>query len=323
MRRRSWVLLTAAAVLLVGPFLVPVNSSGSETNDSLVTSGTLIQTGEYRTHLVTLPQQQQQQQSEVVLILLHGFGASSASWDAVLEPLSQFGEVVAYDRPAFGLTDRPTAWQQQNPYSSSGALSQLSQVIEKYAPEGKQVYLVGHSAGAMVATQFALDNPGKVSGLILVAPAILAGGGAPSWLNWLFYVPQIDHLGPLLVSEIAQSGLQILEDSYFNPSLITDDTLAKYQLPLRVAGWERAFWQFNRAERNYDAGTRLTQLAIPVLVITGDSDKIVDPSDSTEVSGQVPRAKLIVLPNLGHLPHEENPDSFIAAIEANWNWLSD
>lgn len=320
MRKRSWVLLTAAAVLLVGPFLVPVGTTGTVSNDSLVTEGSLKQTGEYRTHLIA---RSAKQQSESVFILLHGFGASSSSWDEIIEPLSELGDVVAYDRPAFGLTDRPKTWGQENPYSSAGVVSQLGKIVEQYASLGKQVYLVGHSAGAMVATQYALDNPARVHGLILVAPAILAGGGAPSWLNWLFFVPQVDHLGPLLVSGISQSGLQILEDSYFDPGLITEETLAKYQLPLQIAGWERAFWEFNRAPRDFDAPQRLTDIGIPTLVITGDSDKIVDPADSTEISELIGISRLVVLSNLGHLPHEENPVRFMSAIRDNWNWLSE
>ena len=320
MRKRSKVLLAAAAVLAVGPFLVPVNSSGTVSNDSLVRSESLVQTGDFRTHVVNLPSEQP---SDVLFVLLHGFGASTASWKAVSEPLSELGEVIAYDRPAFGLTDRPTNWTGANPYSSDGALAQLDTLLQQYASQGKRVYLVGHSAGAMVAAQFALDNPERVDGLILVAPAILTGGGAPGWLNWLFFVPQIDHLGPLLVSGIAQSGLQILEDSYFDPTLITDETLAAYQQPLQIAGWERAFWEFNRADRSFDAAQRLSDIEIETLVITGDTDKIVDPADSSKIDDLINDSRLVMLNDLGHLPHEENPELFMEAVRENWAWLSE
>ena len=320
MRTRNKIFIALAAVLVVGPFLVPVASSGQKTNDSLLTSGALVQTGEYRTHVTeTLDPEN----TEALFVLLHGFGASTESWSSISQPLSELGEVVAYDRPAFGLTDRPTDWADPNPYSSAGALAQLDAVLEQYSEPDQRIYLVGHSAGAMVATQFALDNPDTVDGLILVAPAILTAGGAPDWLSWLFYVPQIDHLGPLLVSGIAQSGLQILEDSYFDPTRITDETLAAYQQPLQIAGWERAFWEFNRADRSYDAGQRLAELSTKTLVITGDSDKIVDPADSSEIHEQIAGSRLVVLANLGHLPHEEDPQGFMNAIRENWSWLSD
>ncbi len=46
-------------------------------------------------------------QGEPVIVLLHGFGASLFSWREVTGPLSKLGAVIAYDRPAFGLTERP------------------------------------------------------------------------------------------------------------------------------------------------------------------------------------------------------------------------
>ena len=61
---------------------------------------------------------------EPVIILLHGFGASTFSWREVVQPLSQTGTVIAYDRPAFGLTERPMpgSWQEDNPYSAEANL---------------------------------------------------------------------------------------------------------------------------------------------------------------------------------------------------------
>ena len=44
---------------------------------------------------------------EPLIVLLHGFSASTFSWREVMQPLAAFGTVVAYDRPGFGLTERP------------------------------------------------------------------------------------------------------------------------------------------------------------------------------------------------------------------------
>ena len=48
-------------------------------------------------------------------ILLHGFGASTFSWREVMAPLAEAGQVIAYDRPGFGLTERPLTWEGVNP----------------------------------------------------------------------------------------------------------------------------------------------------------------------------------------------------------------
>ena len=45
-------------------------------------------------------------QGKKTFILLHGFGASVYSWREVMDDFSQLGYVIAYDRPAFGLTER-------------------------------------------------------------------------------------------------------------------------------------------------------------------------------------------------------------------------
>ena len=54
-----------------------------------------------------------------VFLLLHGFAASVYTWREVMTPLAAQGSVLAYGRPAFGLTERPLEWQGWNPYSSS------------------------------------------------------------------------------------------------------------------------------------------------------------------------------------------------------------
>jgi pimeloyl-ACP methyl ester carboxylesterase len=107
-----------------------------------------------------------------------------------------------------------------------------------------------------------------------------------------------------------------LYQSYYNQDLITDETLAGYTAPLKIIGWERAFWEFNKSPRNTGVGERLSQINLPTLVITGDTDTIVDTADSVLVSETIPNAELVIIPKTGHLPNEESPDAFAeAAIE--------
>jgi pimeloyl-ACP methyl ester carboxylesterase len=227
--------------------------------------------------------------------------------------LSQHGYVISYDRAAFGFTERPTSWEGTNPYSTEGQLAVLDELVTKFG-EGKQLVLIGHSAGGQLAALYAMKHPDKLSGLVLEDPAILTAGGAPDWLNWIFYIPQLDHLGPLLVSSIATSGLGILDQSYFDKSKITPQTITNYTQPLKVKGWEQAFWEFNRAPRLGVERGELANLQVPTLVITGDADEIVPTKDSIEVAGLIPGAELAQIPNTGHLPHEESSDHFLEAV---------
>lgn len=315
MKTRTKVILgVIALVVLVGPFAVPVTTSGTLTNNEAAAlswngESEFVELADHEVHLVTAGSEQ----SDRLIVLLHGFGASSLTWKEVLEPLSSIGFVVAYDRAAFGFTERPTTFGEVNPYSSPGQLQVIDELVSKYG-QGKEVVILGHSAGGALALGYALDHPEKVQKLILEAPAVYGTGGAPSWLNWVFDIPQLDHLGPLAVSSIASSGLQILDQSYYNRDLITDQVVANYTAPLDVIGWERAFWEFNKAPRALDLVERLDQLSVDTLIITGDTDEIVATADSVRLNGELPGSALEIIAESGHLPNEEKPLEFVEAV---------
>jgi pimeloyl-ACP methyl ester carboxylesterase len=256
-----------------------------------------------------------------VIFLMHGFGANTFSYREVTKPLSELGDVIAYDRPGFGLTERPTSWEGENPYGSIGQDLILDELIETFA-SGRDVILVGHSAGGTLAAQYVVDNKDAIKGLILISPAILSTGGTPSWLNWIFSIPQLDHLGPLLVSSIASSGMDLLDESWYNKDLITEEVKAGYREPLSVIGWEEGFWEFNRAPRSFDVKDRLDEITIPTLLITGDTDTVVATKDTEALATLIKGSELVVIPQSGHLPQEETPDQTMEAILAIWGSLT-
>ncbi|XP_073124154.1 uncharacterized protein [Henckelia pumila] len=118
------------------------------------------------------------------LILLHGFGSSVFSWNRVMKPLAQItgSKVLAFDRPAFGLTSRVNAIKDSsmnnkngtplNPYSMMFSVLATVFFISFLAAE--KVVLVGHSAGSLVAVDTYFEAPERVAALILVSPAIVA-----------------------------------------------------------------------------------------------------------------------------------------------------
>lgn len=309
----KWAGLGLLALLLVGPFLIPVTSSGELSKEQAASElwgdkSKWVEALNHEVHYVEAGEPE----SDRLIVLLHGFGASAYSYKDVLEPLAELGHVIAYDRAAFGFTERPTSWE-TNPYGAQGQLEVLDELIERFG-NGKDVYVLGHSAGGNLAAAYAIENQSKLAGVILFAPAVLTTGGGPSWLNWIFSIPQIDHIGPLLVSSIATSGLDLLYRSYNDPSAVTEATLAGYTQPLKVEGWEKAFWEFNKAPRNTGAGERLDEIQIPTLVITGDNDLVVPTADSIQVAAKIEGSELVIIPRTGHLPNEESPVEFAEAV---------
>ena len=321
----SRVLLGLLVAALIVPFLIPVETSGTKTYQEAAGSGANFAKALGIDVFTDVTEFDCQQDSDCdntpVFILLHGFGANTFSYRLVTEPLSAYGDVIAYDRPGFGFTQRPTSWEGENPYGSLGNDLILDELIAEYASD-REVFLVGHSAGGTQAAQYVVDNPGVVSGLILISPAILTTGGSPSGFNWIFSIPQLDHLGPLLVSSIASSGMDLLDRSWFDKSKITDEIKTGYRAPLDIIGWEEGFWEFNRAPRTFNVKDRLSEIKIPTLLITGDTDVVVATADTEALATMIEGSSLVVIPKSGHLAHEETPVETMKAIDDYWNSLS-
>ncbi|MCX6478287.1 MAG: alpha/beta hydrolase [Micrococcales bacterium] len=313
------------ALILVIPFLIPVQTSGTATYKEVAGEGATFASAQgieiYFEKTDFDCQEGKDCSNPPVIFLMHGFGANTFSFREVTEPLSQLGDVIAYDRPGFGLSERPTSWEGENPYGSIGQDLILDQLITEFA-SGRDVILVGHSAGGTLAAQYVVDNKDAIQGLILISPAILSTGGSPSWLNWVFSIPQLDHVGPLLVSSIASSGMDLLNESWYNKDLITEEVKAGYREPLSVIGWEEGFWEFNRAPRAFDVKDRLDEITVPTLLITGDTDTVVATADTEALANMIKDSVLFVIPQSGHLAQEETPADTMKAIQVVWSILT-
>jgi len=246
-------------------------------------------------------------------VLLHGFGASTFSWREVFGAFSTWGRTIAFDRPGFGLTERPLAWQGANPYATEAEVALTVGLMD--ALEIERVVLVGHSAGGGVALRTALAHPERVAALVLVSPAVGRGSPLPVWMRPLLSTPQARRLGPLLVRRIRDQGPKILRLSWHDPSRISPVVLAGYERPLRAENWDRALWELVLAAEPVPIASRLDELKVPVLVVTGDDDRIVPLDASRRLAERIPGAAFVALPACGHLPHEEQPAEFLEVVE--------
>ena len=152
-----------------------------------------------------------------LIVLLHGFGASTFSWLPIMDALAELGHVVAYDRPGFGQTERPMVWQGANPYSMAGQVQLLDAIITHFG-DGREVILVGHSAGGQLAADYLFNGSKPISKLILESPAILTPG-PPRFVSMFLRLPIFNKVGPKLVGGFARIGQKILFDSFYDKPL--------------------------------------------------------------------------------------------------------
>lgn len=302
------ILIFLLVVLLIGPFLVPVPPlENTVTAESLADEDSeFIEVNGVNVHYKL------NGNGESVFILLHGFGASLFSWREVTAPLAEFGTVIAYDRPAFGLTERPLEWEGESPYSQDSQVELVIGLMDALGIE--KATLVGNSAGGTIAMLTALKYPERVEQLILVDPAVYAGGGAPAWVRPLLGTPQMRHLGTLFARQIQARGPELVELAWHDPSRMPPGVMEGYQKPLQVNHWDKALWELTVSSRESGLGERVNEFDLPVLVITGDDDRIVPTEQSVRLASEIPNAELVVIPQCGHVPHEECPNEFIRAV---------
>ena len=304
------VLASLVLLVLVGPFLIPIPPlENVQSPQSLAEPDSqFVEINGINVHYKRMGS------GEPVFILLHGFGASTFSWREVMEPLAEMGTVIAYDRPAFGLTERPLAWEGANPYTQESNIEILLGLMDTLDVE--QAVLMGNSAGGTIATAFTLAYPERVTALIEVDAAIYQTMPDSAFLDWLLETPQADRIGPLIARRLGGSqGDDFLESAWHDPDKITPEIIEGYRRPLKAENWDRALWEHTQATDPPGLADRLDQIAVPTLVISGDDDQIVPVENSRRLAEDIPGAALTIIEDCGHLPQEECPQAFLRAVE--------
>lgn len=258
---------------------------------------------------------------EPAIVLLHGFGASVFSWRDVFDPLAEQGRVIAFDRPGFGLTSRPMPgeWVGLSPYHPIAHADQTIALLDALGVES--AILIGHSVGGATALLTALRHPGRVHALVLESTTVQTV--IPSPLLPLLRSPQMRRIGPLLVRRIARHGTAALRAAWHDQGRLTPEIIAGYATPLRARNWDRALWELTLNNDLGELPERIGEITAPTLLISGDSDTRVPLRQSEELAAQLPRAVLTVLPQCGHVPHEEQPTAFIQAVRAFLRGMND
>ena len=140
------------------------------------------------------------------------------------------------------------------------------------------------------------------------------GGGAPRWIKPFLNLPQFDRLGPIFVRSIRDQGLEILELAWSDPQKISSQDLENYQKPLSIEDWDGALWEFTKVNGDNDLTSRMAEITIPILIISGEDDKIIPVEQSIQLSEEIPQSRLEIIPNCGHVPQEECPEDFMDLV---------
>ncbi len=224
----------------------------------------------------------------VPLLLLHGVGGTYLHWPPRLRRLAE-RPVYAIDLPGHG----------RSPGPGLDSMADFVRLLNAWvdALQIDRCVLGGHSLGSAIALEWALQQPPRVAGLVLV------GAGPRLRVNAA--------LLNLLQSDFAAATARIAHLSY-GPTLSPPQREA-YLRHLRAADpmvLYRAFVACN----GFDATARLGDVHAPTLILAGADDRMTPPALAQELRAGIPAATLELLPATGHMIPIERPEATTAAF---------
>jgi pimeloyl-ACP methyl ester carboxylesterase len=249
-----------------------------------------------------------------VLVLLHGnvVAADDFRTSGLLERLAQSYRVIAFDRPGFGYSERPrdTTW---TPDAQARLLHAALRQL------GADEYLVlGHSWGTLVALAMALQEPDKVSGLLL-----LSGYYYPSVrLDVpIAAMPAIPLLGDLLRYTLSplfgRLTWPLTSKAMFSPREVPETF--RRESPWMALRPSQVRAMASEAALMVPAAAKLEQhygeLQMPAMLMAGKDDPVVSPEAHTARLHQaVAQSELTLLPDMGHMMQHLAQDDIVNAV---------
>lgn len=245
------------------------------------------------------------------IVLLHGTSASLHTWDGWSQNLQSRRRVIRFDLPAFGLTGPHPS----NDYSIAAYVQFVTQVMD--ALHIQKFALVGNSLGGHIAWETAVALPQRVSHLILVDSA-----GYPIVSQSVpigFQVARLPGLRNLMEYVLPRGVIQSsLRNVYGDPSKVTPELVDRYyELTLRAGNRSALGYRFQQPL--FGDTEALKTLKIPTLVIWGAQDRLIPLDNAQKFVRDLPNARLVVFDDLGHVPHEEDPQRTVDAVRAFLN----
>jgi len=242
------------------------------------------------------------------VLLLHGAGASSHSWAALIPYLAAQHRVIALDLPGHGWTRSPRG--RARLVDVAADIAGLCQQ-EAWVPS----LVIGHSAGGAVSLELARQGRIHPERLVIVNGALENFRGAAGWLfPAMAKLLALNPLTGLLISGGGRSVQQVRSILSSAGTELDDAGLSRYarliQRRAHVDGTLAMMAQWSLDDLN----RALAQITTPTLFVHGERDGAVAVRVAERAAAAMPAAKLVTLPGVGHLAHEEVPDRVAAEI---------
>jgi pimeloyl-ACP methyl ester carboxylesterase len=237
------------------------------------------------------------------LIMISGLAADVRALQMVIAQLAQKNRIIIFDNRGAGRTEVTPGL-----YTTQLLADDVAHLMSALAIE--RAHILGHSLGGAIAQHLALKYPQKINKLILMSTFIKNPVRTQQLINLTLNMLRQG----ISISLVAAANLPWLYSSHF----ISDEKKAAMVLDLMIHNPNQITLQGYESQAHacitHDTQQQLHQIKTETLVVCGDDDLITPLNQSEKIAAEISQAKLAVIPNVGHIPHIENPTAYTSLV---------
>lgn len=242
------------------------------------------------------------------LLLIAGVGYSRWFWHRLIPHLRDHYRVIAMDNRGAGESDKPPG-----PYTVSMMAADAAGLLDALGIS--RAYVLGHSLGGFIAQELAITRPDLVAKLVLASTTHGGMNVIPITREALEVMTKRDG-DPL---DLIRRGIAVACAPGFaeqHPDLVEELTAYRLSNPVPPEAYQAQVMagMGMNALSDEDVARRMAALTMPVLILTGDQDKVVPPGNADLLAQKIPHARVHVIPDSGHLFPYEKPEETAALL---------
>lgn len=243
----------------------------------------------------------------IPIVLLHGTSASLHTWEGWTKELAPNRRIIRFDLPAFGLTGP----HPQDDYSIGAYVSFVKNVVDTLGV--KHFVIAGNSLGGQIAWETAVALPDRVDRLILVDAAGYAF--VPKSVPIGFQIARMPGIRLILEHVLPRGIIQSsLRNVYGDPAKVSTELVDRYyELTLREGNRGAVAKRFESIKVVNEE--RVQALKLPTLILWGAKDNLIPVENGARFAKDIAGSKLVVFPELGHVPQEEDPVATVRVVK--------
>lgn len=228
------------------------------------------------------------------ILMVHGFSADKDVWVRFARHFASTNQVIIPDLPGHGETGFKPEWHYSIPAQTAYLVKLLDQL------HVQQAHVIGNSMGGYITARFAVDYPQRMLSAGLVDAAGLPQPH-PSEMQQMLAKGQ----NPFLFDSreaFYRFYPMTMASPPFMPGFVLDGVADRY-----VARRAQLQQIFNESYHLSDLAERLPHVKVPVLVLWGKEDRLIDVSSVPVWQAALPQAQVAIWDDIGHMPMVERP----------------